>query len=742
MFPSLSSLTLFTVLLLLLVGPGWAQELELFKGEHFEGGPWTIKADKIIYDVNTRTYEAQGRVDIRQGNRRITADYIRVNETTKIATVRGHVVVVLEGDIFTGQTGHFNLATRCGELENARLFLKRNHFHVDSALIRKTGEYTYHAERCVVTTCDADRPVWSFYARELDVVLEGYATGKSTVMRVGPLPVLYLPYAALPVKTIRQSGLLMPQFGQHRAGGTVVELPFYWAINNHSDATLYQMLISSRGYMQGVEYRYAWNKKSGGTMRFSYIRDGEEEAPTSHRYWVAGMLDQELPGNWQTKLTVDRVSDRRYLRDFNFGYLGLNRYSDTLLETYGRGLEAEDVKTRVSSLLLTRNFSLANLTAFSRYYQRLLTENPRPWHKVPALNLSSLRLPLRGWPLQLGFDSSYTHYFQNHGLTGHRLDLHPQVLLPVRLLGAVDFETCFGLRETAYRVDNRGDQPELATYLGRQLYDLKINLGTVLCRDYGRRRESSEFVRHIVRPEVTYWNMPDYNADRLPPFNPWDLGWRDKTNRNLPILEGDNPLGGVNAVTYALTNSFLRRYTDSQARLQVRELLWLRLSQSCFFNSASMGLDGIPQPHHRFSDILAESWFYPIDNLSIGVDLGTSPYREGLNRVDLKFLYQDLKRQNYLGVDYLYLKNYAQQINTVVFLNLFRSIKTWITHQHTFITEQRIETQYGLVFQRQCWGLSLNFADRADDKRVSFMIFIPGLGEKLLRAPVQYRTEM
>ena len=28
----------------------------------------------------------------------------------------------------------------------------------------------------------------------------------------------------------------MPQYGQHRAGGTVVELPLFWAINNYMDS--------------------------------------------------------------------------------------------------------------------------------------------------------------------------------------------------------------------------------------------------------------------------------------------------------------------------------------------------------------------------------------------------------------------------------------------------------------------------------------------------------------------------
>ena len=61
----------------------------------------------------------------------------------------------------------------------------------------------------------------------------------------------------------RQSGFLLPSFVQHKAGGTVVELPFYWAISNNADATLYQTLLSNRGYMQGVEFRRQGHDRHG-----------------------------------------------------------------------------------------------------------------------------------------------------------------------------------------------------------------------------------------------------------------------------------------------------------------------------------------------------------------------------------------------------------------------------------------------------------------------------------------------
>ena len=163
--------------ILLWAGLASAAEMDLFKAERFQGGPWRIRAETLTYDAANHLYVARGRVEIIQADRRITADQAQVDEVTKVATLTGNVVMVMEEDVFTGTEGRFNLATRSGELQDARLFLEKNHFRVAGKLIRRTGDDTYFAEKATVTTCDADRPVWSFSVRKLSVVVQGYGIG-------------------------------------------------------------------------------------------------------------------------------------------------------------------------------------------------------------------------------------------------------------------------------------------------------------------------------------------------------------------------------------------------------------------------------------------------------------------------------------------------------------------------------------------------------------------------------------
>ena len=133
--------------------------------------------------------------------------------------------------------------------------------------------------------------------------------------------------------------------------------------------------------------------------------------------------------------------------------------------------------------------------------------------------------------------------------------------------------------------------------------------------------------------------------------------------------------------------------------------------------------------------------FYPFRQLTLGANAGVSPYQEGFERADFKVTLLDAQRQNYINVNYVYVKNFAKQINVETYLNLFRSVKTWLTFGHTFETERKLEQRYGVVFQQQCWGVSLTYTERPDDKRVGVIVFIPGLSEKLKRSAVRFPEE-
>lgn len=723
------------LILLFMPWSAWAAEAPLLPGESFPGGTWRLRADRLLYDAHSRIYTAEGRVEIVQGDRRLTADWAQVHELTKIAHLKGKVVLVSGEDILSGQEGSFNLVTRAGEMQEARLFLKRNHFRLDSALIRKTGEQTFYAEKATITTCDADRPAWSFRARKINVKVEGVALSRGNTLRVGGKPVLYSPVLALPVLTRRQSGFLMPNLEFSNASGTILEMPVYWAISNHADATFYQNYLSKRGYMQGLDLRYRAPQGAAGDLRFIYLKDGRGDTEFINRYWLAGMVDQPLGSKVNMRLTLDHVSDRAFLERFNFGYLGLSRYSRDLLTNFGRQLEQEEVKTRVSTMVVSGNLNWANLTAFARSYQRLRSDQAFPFNQAPGAHFATRTLPVKKLPLFVGLESSYGYFLQERGGSGHRFDFHPQAWVQAQPFSLLSFEGRAGFRETVFVVDDADPERRQGSSVSRELFDIKASLASSWYKDYATGKKGERY-RHYLRPEVTYWNMPMYDPLRLPYYNPFDWGWVERTSRNLPVREGEDPLGGINALTYGFSSNLLKRGLSDQGQVLVRDLFWFRLLHGAFFNNYHMGLDGAPQPHRRFSDILGEVEFYPFQRLTVGGEAALSPYEDGFTRAKIKFIFFDNVTQKYLNVNYLFIKNFANQITVTTYLNILPSFKTWFTVNHTFLFDNKLERRYGIILQRQCWGVAFSYTDRPDDQRVSFTLIIPSLMGKVNRLPV------
>jgi LPS-assembly protein len=725
-----------------LSGPAAGQELELFGGQRFQGLPWRLRAEKVSYDAARRFYVAEGRVELSQGDRRLTAQRLELEEQTKVARLFGEVVLVSGEDVLSGREGVVNLATQAGELQDARLFLKRNHFHLAAAVIRKTGEKTYYAENARVTTCDADRPAWSFEVRRVTVQLEGYASTQGNVLRLAGVPVLYSPVAVLPVLTERQSGLLQPFFSRQKQAGWVLEVPLYWAISRQADATFYQNYLSERGYQQGLEVRWRGPGGAALTLQGAYLDDGKAGVRTPHRYWLAGMATYPLSQRWEARLTLDRVSDFSYLKDFNYGHLGLSGFSRDLAADFGRNLEAQEVQNRVSSGLLAGSLPWGSLTTYIRYYQILNQDLPRPYHRLPGVALDTLHFPVGAWPLFFGLQGSYTHFYQERTQTGQKLELRPTLLWQAQPLPGVMWNSQVGLRETVFRLDRHVPGGVTGDHLFRTLYDVKLSLAGLLYRDYGREEGGASYYRHFLRPEITYWNMPRYQARRYPDFDPFDQGWVVNVTRNLPVREGDTPLGGVNALTYGFSSTLLSRRAGGDGRVRVEDLFWFRLTHGVFFTSSSMGMDGTDFRHRRFADLYAESEIYPLKHLALGFNLGFSPYSEGFNRANVKLVFYDQNRHNYLNVGYLYLKDFANQINVATHLGLLPSVKVTLKASHTFLTGKKLEQSYGLVLQRQCWGVALSYATLPGDQRLGFSIILPGLLEKFQKAPIQVPEEL
>lgn len=238
------------------------------------GAPVTLNADSLTYDDDTGVALAEGNVELGFGNRSMRADRIRYDSRSGEAELTGRVHYKDAGDEFSFDRIVLNLATELGVLYNGTIRLATNNYQISSERFEKTGEKTFQVRKGTLTTCPCDpEPDWKFEVRRTRVTIDGYAVGKDVTFKIRGVPVLWLPWAAFPVKLTRQSGFLMPSFYHGRTKGYAFTLPYYWAISRWSDATLSIEQMSRRGTRPEVEFRYVLSPTSQGEVNASIYHD-------------------------------------------------------------------------------------------------------------------------------------------------------------------------------------------------------------------------------------------------------------------------------------------------------------------------------------------------------------------------------------------------------------------------------------------------------------------------------------
>ena len=413
------------------------------KGE----GPVDIEADELTYERETQTYEAHGQVEVSRGDLSLKADHARLNMATKEMVAWGNVLLREGEDVVECQRLEVNLDTRSGRIYQARLFLKDQNFHITGQEVEKIGENHYRIREGSLTTCDAKRPPWKFSVKELEVkemALGGWGTAKGPIFYLEDIPVLYFPWGAFPVRQQRQSGFLIPRAGYSSSEGPRIENGFYWAFAKNMDATLYFDYLGSRGFKEGLEYRYAFGRETRGQVNVNFIDDQELH---KNRYSFFVEHEQKLPYDFYLKADINRVSDHEYLRDFTDEYFPSTAKVEAIDSWSARQLR--------SVVFGGKNWDHTSLVAQTAVYDDLTKDsNDETVQKLPQISFYAHPQSLFKTPLFFDLTSSYTNFWREKGVEANRGDLFPRITLPTRLFNVLKFESDVGWRGTVYGSEN------------------------------------------------------------------------------------------------------------------------------------------------------------------------------------------------------------------------------------------------------------------------------------------------
>ncbi|HVZ99769.1 MAG TPA: LPS assembly protein LptD [Caulobacterales bacterium] len=268
----------------------------------------TLRADRVIYDLNAGTIHASGNVQIVHPDGSVQyADQIESDEGLNIG-------VATELRARFGPNG--TLAARAAVRESPT----RNELH--------NVIYT----SCPVCEDGSKPPTWAFRARRAVQDQESRViTYNSATFEVAGVPVLYLPYFGHPDPTSgRHSGFMIPDAGANRRVGAFYEQGYYWAISPYSDLTAGVRVHENVNPLLGVQYRkrfYSGDIEIDGTVTqekdFGTNGVKFDDYTTRSSLFANGRF--QVNDYWDWGFGAERISDDLYLRRYDIPGVGERR---------------------------------------------------------------------------------------------------------------------------------------------------------------------------------------------------------------------------------------------------------------------------------------------------------------------------------------------------------------------------------------------------------------------------------
>lgn len=306
--------------------------------------PVTFTADQVEYDREKGLVITRGHVEAWQDDHVMRADQITFDRNTGVAAASGNVVL-LEPD---GQTLFADYAETWDDMNQAvlkdmRALLAENGRLAANGARRTAGEIN-ELSRVIYSACDLCArdpqapPLWQVRAQSAVQDLEHKRIEYSDAeLQMYGIPVAYFPFLSHPDPSVkRASGILLPAIGGSSHLGAFYGQPYYWVIDDQSDATFTPMITTRAGPELGLEYRRRFNE---GILRLDgsvgYM-DGSPQAS------VHGLGQFSLNDTWRWGFDVSRTSSPNYFRAFHFGNEigGLDPSvlnSQVYLEGFGQG---------------------------------------------------------------------------------------------------------------------------------------------------------------------------------------------------------------------------------------------------------------------------------------------------------------------------------------------------------------------------------------------------------------------
>jgi len=652
------------------------------KGKNQKKDETYIIADHVKHDVKKESMWAWGRVKIRTENKTIHADKVKLNNKTGEGEARGHVIITnTDGTKLKSNNSRFNINNQKGKLFQTRGRLGEK-YYIKTRELSRLSEKHYQAKSGSLTTCTGKLPLWLFEAKWMDIINGDRAMFTDGVLKIRDIPIFYMPVGYMPMNQERKTGFLTPEIGYNDVNGTKFDNTFFWAINEHSDATFKLGYQGKRGFTPEIEYRYTPSLGTKGALRGKFIDD----KMTRETFWkIDATHDQALPEEWQFNGVLDLEG-----QEFNKTFTG-----DTNLRN-----------RRISNSFATirKSWDSSSLEILTRYRMSVDANNDMTHGELPQITYKSQRQRIGNTEFYFNQDTLFTSFLTDldsstdvdRFFSVQRLDFHPQITRSINIAPWLNFASTIGLRETLYSKGQNTGTGNVG-YFSRESLDFNANIkGPTFEKVYHTRNKLIPKIKHLLEPRIAFDYIPEL-----------DVNDKNKIHPYLPDLASPKSL-----LSYSLIQRILQKEVNDKGDLNTREALRFIISQSYDLREAER-VGTADEPSLPFSDIRFDLDSRIVDPLLLNVDSNFDynnnvftywNFQVGFRPMDELTLYLERRW------------NRRDSISTVATLD-WDFKKWWNLRASTRldeVTDTHRENNLSLLYDDpcKCWGLSLDYIHR------------------------------
>ena len=642
-----------------------------------------------------------GGILLRRGEKLAGADSARYDPDNRSLLLDGSVRYEDAGTLVESDSAEFSYGFGRIRFDGAKFSMGDGDAHGAADSLEVNQEGRLELDGVSYTTCPPESNDWVIQAK--DIVLDtrsGIGTAKGMKLRFQGVPILYSPYLSFPIGDARKSGMLAPEIASTTRSGSEILVPFYWNIAPNYDATITPRFLTERGSQIQTEFRYLTETADGQ----AHVEHMSSDTMFNDRRTLLQFRHRSLFLNdWRNRIEFRNVTDNQYFEDLG-GSLSLSSITHL-----NRSINFDFQTDRLSFFGQVQEYQTID---------DAILPSEEPYRRMPQLLLSG------SWPdkwlgMRLSFDSELVNFDRDVGVTGWRLNVAPELELPISRPGwfitpAVAFDY------TRYELDNT--LPGEPTSLSRDLPIGSLDLGMVLERSMNR---SSKNWTQTLEPRMLYVHVPLRDQSDLPIFDTItpDLNLVQLYRKNRFL--GVDRIADTDQVSFGLTSRILDVSSG-------KEVITATIGQTRYLSASGISLPGETVVTGDTSDFIAEVRFLLFDrlNFDLGHQWGEKDRGTTQSQARLQYRPSDSK---ILNLSYRFRRDSLEQGDLSWSWPVGSRWNFVGRYNYSFRDSKALEQFFGLEYESCCWGLRMvsrrhiSTRDGSRDSSIGLQLVLKGM---------------